>query len=159
MGSCYLDYLRHRLHSSIWYVIMRMDHQLEIFTSHQKMYLNRLPNTVDSVQYQYELDPSSKFVSTSVYLPIMQLENSNSYPRGNVGDEMIYVNVENTIKKNMIVMAVFTALCAVPLMFLIRRSICAEVQTLWIVIFGLACAGAVASCTTDWSVTRAVRSV
>lgn len=63
-------------------------------------------------------------MSTSIYLPIMQLENSNSYPRGNVDDDMIYVNIENRIKTNMIVMAVFTVICAIPLMFFIRKSIC-----------------------------------
>ena len=36
LESCYLRYLRDTLHNGIWYVMMRMDHQLELFTSQQK---------------------------------------------------------------------------------------------------------------------------
>lgn len=89
----------------------------------------------------------------------MQLENSNSYPRGNTDDDMIYTNIESQIKTNILVMAVFTLILAIPLMFLIRKSTCAMVQTFWIVATGIACTVVVVQCTTDWSITRAARSV
>lgn len=72
---------------------------------------------------------------------------------------MISIDVEGTIKRNVIVMGVFSALLAVPLMYLIRKSLCAEIQTFWVVAFSIACAVAVAKCTTDWSVTRVVKGV
>ena len=89
----------------------------------------------------------------------MQLENSNSYPRGNNGPEMIYLNVERQIKTNMVVIVVFMVIISLMLMWLVRKSPCSLIQTFWIMVSGIICTATVMKYTTDWSVTRVARSV